>query len=277
MYYKVYVSAITIAIVLAFSDRQYAAIAVLTGLCGLFLGLWESEKEKSLSRHDTDTGKFYELEGLQSELLTATAQIERMTAISERARISREIHDNAGHEIVAAFISLQTARGGFDESNCDPKILHLYDSAMERLDTGMDKIREAVHNLSSVTALGVETLQEICKKVPARAVEFSVFGNTSHVPVHIWSVLEACLNETVTNAMKHAPPHADITANLDTTPHLVRLCVENEHDFHEKKPPGSGLKNLRHRASAAGGSLSVDSSGKKFRVICVIPIERGEV
>jgi two-component system, NarL family, response regulator LiaR len=80
-----------------------------------------------------------------------------MTAVSERARIAAEIHDNAGHEIIGAYMSLQTARELLSDSNTEA--LDLYDMALGRLDSGVNKIREAVHNLSPLTALGVEALK----------------------------------------------------------------------------------------------------------------------
>ncbi|MCL2386922.1 MAG: histidine kinase [Defluviitaleaceae bacterium] len=266
-YYRVYFVGIAV-IFAAVVSLEISAIVALGGIGGLFLGLWEKECERSLSRRDTEAGRYYELESLQSDLLSATAQIERMTVVSERARIAREIHDNAGHEIVAAFISLQTARGEMDSTTSETA-LRLYDSALERLDVGVNKIREAVHNLAPVTALEVDALREICEKFPS-TVAFNIFGNTNNVPVHIWSTLEACLSEALTNAAKHAKGK-NVTVNLDATPHIIRLCVENKTSGIKAKT-GSGLRNLRHRAAAVGGSLSSDASDGNFRVICVIPL-----
>jgi len=250
-------------------NMQMSMMAILGGIAGLFLGLWEKDHEKELKTRDEETGRYYQMESLQSDLMTATAQIERMTVVSERARISREIHDNAGHEIVAAYMSLQTARMAFSEAAIDPDALSLYDAALERLDKGANKIREAVHNLAPVTTLGVETLQETCKRFPNQ-VDFKTFGNTTHIPVHVWGVLESCLNETLTNAARHASPKK-VEVTLDATPHIVRLCVENDGLLNQSKIAGNGLRNMRHRATAAGGSLTV-STGDVFRVICVIPV-----
>ena len=256
---------------LFYADIYTGPLVALVGLAGFFLGLWDKEREKGLIKRDDTAGRVYELEALQSDLLTATAQIERMTVVSERARIAREIHDNAGHEIVAAYISLQTAREVMDDVN--PDVLALYDAALERLDSGANRIREAVHNLAPVAALGVEALQETCKGFPIVPVKFDVFGDTAHVPVHVWGVLEACLNETLTNISRYAKPRK-ISVSLDTTPHIIRLCIENDGSSHKKFKMGNGLRNLRHRAAAVGGSIVVDP-GETFRVICVIPVRVG--
>jgi len=273
MYYRVY---FLVVLVLATFDIYLGAAAVLAGLCGVFLGKWDREREQAFNLRDNEAGRYYELESLQSDLKSATTQVERMTAISKRARIAREIHDNAGHEIVAAYMSLQTARevleAVLDPADDAADVLSLYDSALERLESGANRMREAVHNLAPVAVLGVEALKETCERFPATNVEFIVFGDTSHVPVHVWSVLEPCLNEALTNAIRHAKPRK-ITVNLDAAPHLVRLCVENDGVVPRKSKMGHGLRNLRHRVAATGGSLAVDT-GEMFRVTCVIPIKR---
>jgi len=240
----------------------------LGGLCGVFLGKWENEFSQKLIIRDEKAGEYYELESVQSDIMTTLPQIERMTVVAERARIARDLHDNAGHEIVAAYLSLQTARGLFD--GADEDALELYDAAMERLSNGVTKIRETAHNLQTVTALGVENLLEICDKYQGCSVKFSTFGDSSSVPNYVWNMLESCLNESLTNVSRHARA-SYISVNLDVTSHLVRLCIENDGSHGSSGAMGIGLRNLRQRAVALGGTLSVDA-GAVFRVICVIPI-----
>jgi signal transduction histidine kinase len=235
----------------------------------VFYLLLKNERERWLRLRDKTAEKYYGLESLQSGLTAALSQVERMTAAAERTRIARDIHDNAGHEIVAAYISLQSARAMLDDQSADA--LELYDAALERLNNGADRIREAVHNLSAVTFLGADNLRETCRRFPVCPVEFNVYGDTARVPIYVWTVLEACLNESLTNAARHSAA-AYVTADLDVTPHIVRLCVENDGTTATGNHSGSGLRNLRHRAAAIGGSLSVDA-GDVFRVICVIPIK----
>jgi len=101
-----------------------------------------------------------------------------------------------------------------------------------------------------------------------------VFGDTRHVPVFVWNVLESCLNEALTNIGKHANPR-NIIVEVDVTSHIIRLCIENDGGYYtgeSKKGIGTGLRNLRHRLVATGGSLAV-AHGKTFRLVCVVPIK----
>ena len=275
MYFGFYWAAIAGAYIFLDFDPPIAAALALAALCGVFLGLWTRERRERLEMRDKTAGRYYELEGLQSDLAAALVQIERMTAVAERTRISRDIHDNAGHEIIAAYISLQTAREMMD--GADAAALELYDAALERLSAGADKIRDAVHNLSAVTALGVEALQDICRRFPACDVAFRAYGDTSKIPIYVWQMLETCLNESLTNVARHSAA-TRVTVDLDVTPHIVRLCIENDGTAKRTgKSVGTGLRNLRHRAAAIGGNLSATADMKGiYRVICVIPAGEGE-
>ena len=299
MYHGFYAIIIFIAVI--YADFTLVAVSFTAALAGMFLRLWENEIQKSFNNLHLATGRYYDLESLQNELIDATIKIEQMTALSERARISREIHDNAGHEIVAAFIALQSIRGMFPENEETTDVLEFYDAALERLDNGMDKIREAVHNLNPLKTIGVETLHDICAN-SASNPKIEIYGDTELVPVHIWSVLEACLNESLTNVLRHANP-TFVNVCVDVTPNLVRLNVENDGAENKKvcsanfsqpvvntetkgfgrkmrssflahkKPSGNGLRNIRYRVSAVGGTFSVNSSDI-FNLVCVIPIKK---
>jgi len=269
MYRKFYWVAIGMVYTLVTFDLYSAALMALGIACGIFLGEWDEEHRQKLILRDAEVSKYYKLESLQSDLMTSLKQVEKMTKVSERSRISREIHDNAGHEIVAAYISLQTVRKLFESE--DAEILELYDTALQRLNGGANKIREAVHNLQALTPIGIEGLIEICRRFPTCPVDFRSHGDSSKIPVYVWSMLESCLNESLTNVAKHSYARR-VTVELDATQHIVRLSVENDGTDKTRKPMGNGLNNLRHRAIAVGGNLTVDA-GEVFRIICVIPIQ----
>jgi len=84
-------------------------------------------------------------------------------------------------------------------------------------------------------------------------------------------VLESLLNESLTNAVKHAKP-TYITVELDATKHLIRLQIQNDGVIQKDTPIGSGLRNLRYRTVAAGENLTIDKSDI-YKLVCVIPIQ----
>ncbi len=241
---------------------------------GAFAGLplwgWRRQQESSLRRMDEERRRYYETESLKQELLTANVQVTRMAELSERSRIAREIHDNAGHEIVAAYMSLQTARTLLDVDAAEPRLL--FDEGITRLETGIDKIREAVHNLTPLSEIGVVALRRLCEKFSHCPVEFSSYGDPSGVSVYLWVILEACLREALTNVMRHSDAKY-VTVSLDITPHIIRLCVENDGIKKNTGHAGLGLRNLQQRANAVGGNISTDLSDC-FRLVCVLPLDQ---
>ncbi|MCL2212941.1 MAG: histidine kinase [Oscillospiraceae bacterium] len=264
---RIWKSSILFDVMLLLMGGEYIVISLIL-VSELFNTAFEQERERLLHLRDSDASRMYEMETMHSELTDAIAQVERMSIVSERTRISRDIHDNAGHEIVAAFISFQTLRPMLERTEED--VLELYDIALDRLDNGANKIREAVHNLSAVTELGVERLQKLCDSFPAHKVAFSCHGNSEIIPIYAWNMLESCLRECLTNSARHARP-TYISVTLDVTPFLARLCVEND-GVVKKVGKGSGLRNLQHRAVTIGGSIAIDD-GEVFRVVCVVPLD----
>lgn len=251
-------------------DFQTVTLAIGGALIGLVLNFWQKERDLRLGQRDHFSQKNYELESLQNELTTALAQVEQMSIIAERSRISANIHDNTGHEIVASFISFQTVRKIIAKN--PEKALELFDKSMDRLNTGVEKMRDAVHNMSAVTFMGVDLLREICANYEKVPVEFATSGDMTGITVNIWHVLEALLNESLTNVVKHSKA-TYVRVELDTTKHLVRLLIENDGVRHVTASTGSGLRNLRYRVVTVGGHLTVDKD-ETFRMVCVIPIRQ---
>ncbi|MDR2833140.1 MAG: histidine kinase [Streptococcaceae bacterium] len=233
----------------------------------IYFKVWASERQKFFINRDHQASKFYEMAHLQGDLLASQTQIERMTAVSERARISREIHDNAGHEIVGAFISLQALR---DILTSEEDLLEMYDLSLERLDSGVKKMRDVVHNMAPIQTIGIETLENIIEKYPLDDIQFRKFGDMTSVPIYVWNLLESLINESLTNIARHADAK-QVKINLDVTTSIVRLQVENDGSKKKVKGDGIGLRNMRQRATAVGGNLSIDA-GEIFRVTCVVPM-----
>ncbi len=240
--------------------------SVFTGFC---LYGWRKQMEAFVKRMDGDNKRNYELESLQKELLAANVSVAKMAELSERSRIAKDIHDNAGHEIIAAYMSLQTAQEVIkQDSNLAAEFVS---ESLGRLEIGIDSIREAVHNLAPLNTMGVAALRKLCREFTYCQTEFMAYGDSSKVPVYLWIILEACLKEALTNIIKHAEAK-NVKVDLDITNHIVRLCVENDGKRKGEPTTGIGLRNLSLRAMSVGGNISVDMSNG-YRLVCVLPIE----
>jgi two-component system sensor histidine kinase DesK len=245
-----------------------AAAIAAAALAGLTVHLWKRQLVLAREEADRDRRERYDLESLKGELLSANVRIARMAEVAERARIARDLHDHAGHEIAAAGLALEAYRGLTEEG--DPQAPELLDEARRRVADGMEILRRTVRGISPEAAVGVGSLDGICRRFTACPVSFTVHGDTAAVPVHAWGVLEPCLKEALTNASRHETP-GRIDVSLDVGPHIVRLCVHNPAKGPAPGGHGLGLRNLSQRAGAVGGSIATDTRDG-FRLICVLPL-----
>lgn len=268
MFFGFYPVALLISYFSFVTDFSVLMLTISVTLLGLILNFWQKERDNRVKQRDYFSKKNGELESLQNELTTALAQVEQMSIVAERSRISADIHDNAGHDIVASYISLQTARKIIEKDH--EKALALFDKSMNRLNIGVGKMRDAVHNMSAVTFRGVDRINEICANYDKAPVKFNATGDMTKVTANIWHVLEALLNESLTNVMKHAKA-TYVQVELDATKQLIRILIENDGVMDKSNPIGNGLRNLRYRVVTVGGHLTVDKD-EMFRIVCVIPI-----
>ncbi|WP_042221887.1 sensor histidine kinase [Oceanobacillus manasiensis] len=263
----------TIIFVIVYPETSFllVGIFVYVACTGAVVGGWKQETKKHQREADKQRRDRYELENLKEELLFANVQATRMAELSERNRIAQQLHDEVGHELTASVLALQAYEQlrKEDESVAE----EMFTEAQQRLHNSADYLRETVHNLKPITDLGIDELQNISDLYTQCPVNFQVFGDTSKVPAHLWSILYPCLKEALTNTIRHAKP-TGIEITLDVGPHILRLSVYNDGVLKENsdKGLGIGLRNLRHRTKAVGGSISTDTTDG-FLLICVLPLE----
>ncbi len=199
------------------------------------------------------------------ELLASTARL------AERERISRELHDTLGHHLTALSLNLEAAK-------------HLpADEALQQVSRAQDitksllgDVREVVGTLREGSPIQLrESLQALVATVPAPRIHLQLpDGLVISDPVIAHTLLR-CVQETVTNAIRHA--HA---ANLwiELIEHDGRIEVRAVDDGRGAQylQLGRGLAGMRERVEAIGGRLAIQSqAGKGFDLSVSIPLSTG--
>lgn len=247
-----------------------AVALVQAGFSGWTIHGWFLETKVYRQEADRERRDRYELESLKGELLLANAQVARMAELSERNRIAQELHDDVGHELTAAVLALQAFEQLWREE--DPLAKEMFLQAQQRLSNSALHLRETVHNMKPVKEMGIDGLKEICNRFTTCPINLEVYGDTSRVPVYLWSILEPCLKEALTNVVRHAKA-TRVNISLDVNPHIVRLSIHDDGVGSRGDSSGIGIRNLRQRARAVGGSVAIDTI-EGFRLICVLPMEK---
>jgi len=210
----------------------------------------------------------------------------RRTAVEERARIARELHD-----VVAHAMSVIAVRSGVARmiSGTQP------DQATEALGIIETISRQSLGELRRIVAVlrqaeepdgeelgpapGLAALSELVSQIAAAGVrvEVCVDGEARPLPPTEDLTAYRIAQEALTNVVRHS---GAATANLWVRyqPGAVEIeCVDlgGQHP----RPPGAELANgghgivgMRERVALYGGELSAGPTGRGFRVLARIPV-----
>jgi signal transduction histidine kinase len=234
------------------STQLFLAVAALSTLC---LAAVACERERFAER----------LGGSRARLLDATN--------AERRRIEHNIHDGAQQRLTALVIRLGLAA---DRSRGDASgATAVFEEAEAELQEAIDELRHLSHGIHPLmlTELG---LADAIEDLAARSV----------VPVEVLEVPRPRLDETaeatayyvlaeaVANAQKHADASV-IALRATLRPGTLRVEVVDDGSGGAAEATGSGLRGLRDRVEAAGGTFEIGTASPRgTRVTAAIPATR---
>ncbi|MEZ0448457.1 sensor histidine kinase [Cellulomonas sp. ICMP 17802] len=203
-------------------------------------------------------------------LRAARASREESAVAAERLRIARELHDVLAHSLSG--ITVQAGVG-----------LHLMDREPEAARQALVEIRDASRDaLDEVRdVLGILRAEGEAPREPARSLRALVErarsdgltvheeGLGSDLPDPVAGVVHRTLQEALSNVRRHAPG-ASVQVSLVSGDAVVL-------DVRDDGPPvaplveGYGLRGMRERAEAVGGTVTATSGADGFHVRLEVP------
>ena len=215
------------------------------------------------------------------ERLQRQAGIEFLQAIeSERGRIARELHDNAGQSMAGILLNLELVERQLGSSHAE--VLARLQRSRDLASATLDQIRRISHELHPPEweeqdfAQAVEWLVENMGLRSRLDVDAQV-DLPRGVPPAILTVLYRTLQEALTNTLRHADARrASIEASASQRG--VRLVVEDDGRGFDPAATGStghgiGLANIRRRLASVGGRLEIHSApGAGMRLTVCVPL-----
>ncbi|MFD1066348.1 sensor histidine kinase [Oceanobacillus locisalsi] len=248
-------------------------ILLLAAFAGIAFYSWSKSIDLYKKEADMERRYRYELESFKRELLLASTQTAKMAKLEERNRISKSLHDHVGHELTGAILALTAFEQLWKEG--EPQAEKLFLQAKERFTESSRHLRETVHNMKPVSAIGIESFKEITEQFTMCPLLLNIFGDTSKVSSYLWGILEPALKESLTNVTRHSEA-TQVKVSLDVSESIVRLSIFNDGALKDSGGHGIGIRNLRQRAQSVGGSLSASSVKEGFQLVCVLPLEKDE-
>lgn len=253
-------------------EPQRFLFPLLCLVLGLLLARWKVERRVLLGQADALRLHLHRLEAEQVRLLLDYQDAQQLSRLEERSHIAQILHDSLGHELTGAHLSAKMVRSLFDKGDIE-RAKESQDKVIDRLERSLGQLRMAVRDLESDPEVEKFRLDSLLKEF-AYPVEKHIRGDLLLVPASVRQLLYACLTEALTNVAKHAKP-SFVRLQIDSSQTMVRMMLENDGLGTEaEQAGGNGLRYMRRRVEAAGGSLSAQKD-TTFRLIVVIPFPGG--
>lgn len=204
------------------------------------------------------------LAAANADLLATRSLLEEGARDGERLRLSRELHDVAGHALTALQLHLELARRLPDEAQRLARI----EAAQGLAESLLREIRGVVSQLRRHDGIDLPSaLRALCLGFPGVEVRLDVDAGLRVADVERAETLARVVQEALTNAVRHGRARR-IDVRLWRDGDRVRLDVIDDGRGAAGVVEGNGLTGMRERLAVHGGEVRWDSapgSGLRLR------------
>jgi two-component system NarL family sensor kinase len=231
-----------------------------------------------------------------TEYRSADAKLKRLaqqvveSQENERARLSRELHDGISQMMVSVKLLLESALARFERSEARvPAAEAALATSLARLGDTLREVRRISHALrpSMLDDLGVAAaLEQLTRELSEESGIEIGFTQITHthaatLPDAVNTVLFRIAQEALTNIVRHAQASSAALA-LEISHDTITLTIADNgrgfdvtHAFVGRRS-GVGLRNMRERLEALGGTLSLASQAGHTVVTARVPLQTSD-
>ncbi|MFI7544835.1 sensor histidine kinase [Actinoplanes sp. NPDC049599] len=188
-------------------------------------------------------------------------QLERVRS-HERERLARELHDTVAHHVSAMVIRAQAGRvvAGADPAAAVEALEGVEEEGartLEEMRVMVATLRDGGAGAELAPAAGVADLERLLRAPGIRLrVDLGLDGDLDGLPPAVDAAVYRIVQESVTNAMRHAVDATEVMVRVTGEPQRVRVRVRDDGARAGRGRDGYGLAGLRERAALLGGELS---------------------
>ncbi|MBK5432338.1 MULTISPECIES: hybrid sensor histidine kinase/response regulator transcription factor [Bacillus] len=200
------------------------------------------------------------------------SQVERITLLEERDRISKDLHDTMGHSYTSIIMGMETLRTELKTKEGEQKL----DSLLQLARNSMEEVRMYLHQMdlpqeSFALTLTLQQLTEEFEKHAKVNVRTRIIGEEYTVSKQSKLTMYRSLQESLTNAVRHGHS-TEIIVSLHFEPQQIRLDVQDNGCGVEEWKDGFGLNAMKERVSQLQGRVIVYSKkGEGTLISCALP------
>jgi signal transduction histidine kinase len=206
---------------------------------------------------------------LNSELRATRALLAESTRLTERMRISRELHDLLGHHLTALSLNLEVATH-LSEGRAQDHVRQAQSLAKLLL----SDVREAVSQLREGDSIDLtEALHALIEGVPSLDIHLQLPDQFSVDDPARAQVLLRCAQEIITNTVRHAGART-LWLAIAHENRGVAIRARDDGRGVDGFNAGNGLRGMRERLAQFGGKLEIETARDKgFALDAWLPLE----
>jgi len=218
--------------------------------------------------------------GVAQEAMAESLQ--EQTAMEERARIARELHDIVAHHLSVIAVQSETARLTSPKLSIDARgrfeaIAQTARDALSETRRLLGVLREDVGGEADrAPQPGLDQLTELVDTARDTGTEVRLIlrGKVVHLPAGIDLAAYPIVQEALTNARRHAPgADVDVEVSYGDDSLTLRIRDYGPGTRDGELLPGHGLVGMRDRTTVAGGTFTAgDAEGGGFAVEATLPM-----
>jgi signal transduction histidine kinase len=197
-----------------------------------------------------------DLRAANAELMTTRLLLAESARDQERLRLSRELHDVAGHGLTALKLNLGVLAR--DARQPDPERIGVCAKLADEL---LQNLRSVVQQLRADPGLDLRaTLQRIALPFPRPTLELELAAELPPLSFRQIEVVMRAVQEALTNAARHGNART-LRVSLGYADPELRLRIEDDGRAPPRIQFGGGLSGMRERIEELGGTLAVSTAG----------------
>ena len=249
-------------------------IAAVLSILGIRLSYRRCRYEKLKEEYFKQKGEsdyLYQNLRIENQKLIENQDIEIVnSALKERNRISKEIHDNVGHLLSSALLQLGALEFLISEDLKDP-FLKLQATIKE----AMEKTRKSVHGLYDKSLNMEILLKELKEGFTFCSLEYTV-EIEKEPETSLYYTISSIVKEALSNVSKHSDADRVNIQLMEVRGDYHLLIKDNGSVKKQEEGRGLGLMSMRERVEDLGGNFYLNKENG-YRIFITLPAKEREV
>ncbi len=256
----------------------YSGSLIVTLIISLYLRIIEGKKNQAQDFYDRLRISEEKLVKANQELESYSKNVEELTLLRERTRVSRELHDSVGHALSTLCIQLKAVQTITEKK---PQLaIEMLGHNVQYVENTLENVRRTVRELKPIEFEALDaiiTIEEMIKtfskltgvqvKMILSKEKWKMTSDQSH---HLYRIIQ----ESLSNALRHGKAK-NITVNLQFFQDKLYAYIKDDGIGCKEVKPLFGLEGIVDRARSLGGTVEFTTGlGEGFATKITLPKDK---